>query len=191
VSRLRPPPVSRNGDDSDDSGSDDSDSAAATPAFDGFDGFDGFDHGAHMRRTFDLAREAADRGDRPFGSVLVRGDAVVMEASNRVVTADDISRHPELELAIRAHRELSPAERAETVMYTSTEPCPMCAGGLRTAGLGRIVYSVGGDEIGAFTGGGAPVRAAAVLAGVTPVVGPVLNAEGRAIHEAFDWAGTA
>ena len=36
-------------------------------------GFDAFDHEAHMRRAFDLAREAADRGDEPFGSVLVRG----------------------------------------------------------------------------------------------------------------------
>ena len=146
-----------------------------------------FDHESHVRRAIELAGEAADRGDRPFGSVLVRDDAVVMAASNRVVTENDVRRHPELHLAYRACRELSPAERAETVMYTSTEPCPMCASGMRSAGFGRVVYSVGGDEVGEFVGESAPVRSAEVLDGVTEVVGPVLNEEGRAVHEAFGW----
>ncbi|MFC4248208.1 nucleoside deaminase [Natribaculum luteum] len=149
--------------------------------------FETFDHESHMRRAFGLAREAVARGDRPFGSVLVRDDEIVMEASNRVVTEDDVRRHPELHLAYRARRELEPETRAETVMYTSTEPCPMCAGGLRYAGLGRIVYSVGGDEIAAFTGRETQVRAREILEGVTDVVGPVLNDDGRAIHEEFDW----
>ena len=146
-----------------------------------------FDHESHVRRAIELAGEAADRGDRPFGSVLVRDDAVVMTASNRVVTENDVRRHPELHLAYRACRELSPAERAETVMYTSTEPCPMCAGGMRSAGFARVVYSVGSDEVGEFVGESAPVRSAEVLDGVTEVVGPVLNEEGRAVHEVFEW----
>ncbi|MFC4543096.1 nucleoside deaminase [Halosolutus amylolyticus] len=149
--------------------------------------FDSFDHESHMRRAIELARSAVDRGDRPFGSVLVRDDEIVMEASNRVLTEDDVRRHPELHLAYRARRKLDPTARTETAMYTSTEPCPMCAGGLRYAGLGRVVYSVGGDEIEAFTGRETPVRSAAVLEGVTEVVGPVLNEAGRRLHEEFDW----
>ncbi len=149
--------------------------------------FDSFDHESHLRRAFALARSAADRGDRPFGSVLVRDDEVIMEASNHVVTEDDVRRHPELHLAHRARRELDRDARRETVMYTSTEPCPMCAGGLRYAELGRVVYSVGGDEIGEFTGQETPVRSAAVLEGVTDVVGPILNEDGRQLHEEFDW----
>jgi len=146
-----------------------------------------FDHERHVRRAIDLARDAADRGDRPFGSVLVRDDAVVAEASNRVVTADDLRRHPELDLAQRAAREDTPAERARTVMYTSTEPCPMCAGGLRSAGLARVVYSVGADDLAALTGGEVGVRAAEILDGTTEVVGPVANEAGRAVHEEYDW----
>lgn len=149
--------------------------------------FEDFDHEAHVRRAIELAREAAERGDRPFGSVLVRDDEVVMADSNRVVTEDDIRRHPELHLAYRACRELSPEERAETVMYTSTEPCPMCAGGMVSAGFGRVVYSVGSDEIAAFAGTETSVRSATILDGVTDVVGPVLNDEGRRVHESFDW----
>lgn len=149
--------------------------------------FDEFEHEAHMRRAFELAREAADRGDRPFGTVLVRDDTVVMADSNRVLTENDIRRHPELHLAYRACRELTPEERAETVMYTSTEPCPMCSGGMATAGFGRVVYSVGSHEIAAFTGNEPSIRSAEVLDDVSDVVGPVLNDEGRQLHEEFDW----
>jgi tRNA(Arg) A34 adenosine deaminase TadA len=149
--------------------------------------FDDFDHAAHMRVAFDLAREAAARGDEPFGSVLVRDDAVVMRDSNRINTAEDCRRHPELHLAYRACREYDPADRAEMVMYTSTEPCPMCAGGMRMAGFGRVVYSVSGDEVTTFTGRESTVRSPEILDGVTEVVGPVLNDEGRAVHREFDW----
>jgi len=148
--------------------------------------FDTFEHESHVQEALSLAREAAARGDRPFGSVLVRGDEVVMRESNRVVTEDDIRRHPELHLAYRAGREFDADERGATVMYTSTEPCPMCAGGMATAGFGRVVYSVGGDEIPEFTGGEPAARAATVLDG-TDVVGPVMNEAGRAVHEDYDW----
>jgi tRNA(Arg) A34 adenosine deaminase TadA len=140
-----------------------------------------------MRRAFALAREAVDRGDRPFGSVLVRDDSVIMTESNRVLTADDIRRHPELHLAYRACRELDADERAETVMYTSTEPCPMCAGGMVSAGFARVAYSVGSDDLAALTEGDPPVRSAAILDGVSDVIGPVLNEEGRQLHQEFDW----
>jgi tRNA(Arg) A34 adenosine deaminase TadA len=153
----------------------------ATPAF------DEFDHEAHIGEALDLAREAAGRGDEPFGSVLVRDDEVVMRASNRVVTEDDIRRHPELDLAYRACRTDSARERAATVMYTSTEPCPMCAGGMLSAGFGRVVYSVGANEVVEYTGGGPSTRAATILEGVTEVVGPVANDAGRRVHEDYDW----
>ena len=140
-----------------------------------------------MREALDLARAAAARDDEPFGSVLVEDDDVVMTESNRVHTERDIRRHPELHLAYRACREYTPGERANLVMYTSTEPCPMCAGGMATAGLGRVVYSVGSDELPDFTGGEPSIRSAEVLEGVSDVVGPVLNEEGREIHRDFDW----
>lgn len=151
------------------------------------DDLDAFEHERHVERAIELAREAADRGDEPFGTVLVRDHEIVAEASNRVVTESDLRRHPELDLALWAARELDPGERARTVMYTSTEPCPMCAGGLRSVGLGRIVYSVGGDEIHALTGGEPTIRSGEILDGITEVTGPVLPEAGRAVHEEYDW----
>jgi len=149
--------------------------------------FETFDHDAHMRACFDLAREAADRGDEPFGSVLVHGDEIVAQASNRVHTAEDLRRHPELDLAVRGAREFDAETCRELVMYTSTEPCPMCAGGMATAGFGRVVYSVSAEDITRFTGGTPPVRAATILGDRTAVVGPVLHEEGLAVHEAYGW----
>ncbi|QSG01852.1 nucleoside deaminase [Natranaeroarchaeum sulfidigenes] len=149
--------------------------------------FDEFDHDAHMQEALSLAREAAARGDEPFGSVLVRDDEVIMAESNRVNTENDRRRHPELHLAYRACRELTPEERAITVMYTSTEPCPMCAGGMRAAGFARVVYSVGGDELDDLAGKAPPVRSAAILDDITTVVGPICNGAGRNIHKEYGW----
>ncbi|MCL9815499.1 nucleoside deaminase [Natronocalculus amylovorans] len=147
---------------------------------------DEFSHEVHMRRAIELAEQAVEHGNRPFGTVLVHNNEIIMEEENRVITENDIRRHPELHLAMRACNELDESVRAETVMYTSTEPCPMCAGGIRYAGLNRIYYSVGSDEITEFTGSSPiTVRSAAILSGITDVIGPVLNEEGRAVHDSF------
>ena len=149
--------------------------------------FDSFAHEAHMREALKLAREAVARGDEPFGSVLVRDDTIIMRESNHEITTSDIRRHPELHLAYRACRTYDSDERAEMVMYSSTEPCPMCAGGMMTAGFGSTIYSVGSDEIAEFTGNESHIRSADVLDGTTEVAGPLLNDEGRQIHQEYDW----
>lgn len=115
-------------------------------------------------------------------------DTIILTDSDREATADDIRRHPELHLSYRACRELDPDERAETVMYTSTEPCPMCVGGMAKAGFGRVVYSVGSDEVAEFTGDEPSVKSTQIFsAGISNVVGPVLNDGRPQIHEKFDW----
>ena len=149
---------------------------------------DALDHEPHVRRAIDLAREAGDRGDGPYGSVLVRDGEVVMEESNREHTDDDIALHPELTLARRAARELDPDARAETVLYTSTEPCPMCAGGIAIAGLGGVVHSVSTELLAEEFGGPAGVPCGEIFerrGREIPVVGGVLEADGMALHREF------
>lgn len=149
---------------------------------------DALDHDRYMERALELAREAADRGDEPFGSLLVLDDAVVMEARNAVNTADDLREHPELTLAARAARELTPDEHARTVMYTSTEPCAMCAGGIYHAGLGAVGYSVSAERVTELAGGDFAVPSSDVFAyggRDVEVFGPVLPDAGAAIHRDF------
>ena len=94
----------------------------------------------HLRRCVELATEALDSGDEPFGSVLVAADgAVLREDRNRVADGDQ-TRHPEFELARWAANNMTPADRALATVYTSGEHCPMCSAAHAWVGLGRIAY---------------------------------------------------
>ena len=139
----------------------------------------------HMRRALVLARESIDAGNRPFGSVLVRGGTIIAEARNTVYTDDDITAHPELKLARWAGRELNASERRETTMYTSTGPCEMCSGGIAQVELGGVTFSMAGREIASFLGREPGIPAAQILEPETTVSGPVLPEEGRSIHEGY------
>jgi tRNA(Arg) A34 adenosine deaminase TadA len=146
---------------------------------------DALDHETHIRRTLELAREAADRGNGPYGSLLVLDGEVVMEERNRESTDDDIALHPELTLARRAARELSPDERERAIMYTSTEPCPMCAGGIAIASLGAVVFSVSCDAAADIRGDEPGFSCEAVFESKgadIAVRGPVLPDEGAEVH---------
>jgi tRNA(Arg) A34 adenosine deaminase TadA len=95
-----------------------------------------------LRRCVELAREALDAGDEPFGSVLVDADGTPLaEGRNRVVETGDATQHPEFELARWAAAHLSPQQRAGATVYTSGEHCAMCAAAHGWVGLGRIVYA--------------------------------------------------
>lgn len=149
---------------------------------------DALDHAPPTRRAVELAEAAGERGDEPYGSVLVRDGDVRMEASNRTVTEADLALHPELTLARRAGREWTPDERAATVMYTSTEPCPMCATGMAYAGLGAVVYSVAGERAAAVYDRSPSIPCEEMfdrLGADVAVEGRVLEDEGLAVHRRF------
>ena len=102
----------------------------------------------HLRRAIELAAAARAAGDMPFGSLLVgpAGDALA-EARNTVVTEQDITAHPELKLARWAARQLDPDEARRTTMYTSCQPCPMCAGAIARSALGRVVFALSSEQL--------------------------------------------
>ncbi|MEU6154278.1 nucleoside deaminase [Actinosynnema sp. NPDC047251] len=110
----------------------------------------------HLRRAIALATEARAGGNPPFGSLLVGPDgAVLAEERNSSLSDGDITAHPELKLARWAARELSPEVAAGTTMYTSCEPCGMCAGALARSGLGHVVFALSAEQLnGLKTGGG-------------------------------------
>ena len=103
----------------------------------------------NLRRAIELAGEARQAGDMPFGSLLVgpAGD-VLAEDRNTVLTERDISAHPELKLARWAARELTADIARDTTMFTSCEPCPMCRGAIARSGLGRVVFALSGEQLG-------------------------------------------
>lgn len=95
----------------------------------------------HLRRCVELATEALEVGDEPFGSVLVDADGnALAEDRNRVVESGDRTRHPEFELARWAAANMTVEQRAAATVFTSGEHCPMCSAAHAWVGLGRIVY---------------------------------------------------
>jgi tRNA(Arg) A34 adenosine deaminase TadA len=101
----------------------------------------------HLNRCIELAEEALEAGDAPFGSVLVGGDGTVLrEARNRAATGDP-TQHPEFELARWAAQNLTEEARAAATVFTSGEHCPMCSAAHGWAGLGRIVYIHSTDQL--------------------------------------------
>ncbi len=103
---------------------------------------------ALLRRAIGLAAHAVTLGDAPFGSLLAGPDgAVLVEAHNTVRRDNDITAHPELKLARWAASELAPDTAARTTMYTSCQPCGMCAGGIVRSGLGRVVYALTTEQL--------------------------------------------
>lgn len=147
----------------------------------------------HLRRCVELAEQALDSGDEPFGSVLVSAeDAVLAEDRNRSAGGDQ-TRHPEFELARWAATNMTPDQRARATVYTSGEHCPMCSAAHAWVGLRRIVYVASSEqmtgwlsELGVQPG---PVRALPVheVAPDVVVEGPVpeLAAQIRDLHGRF------
>ncbi len=148
-------------------------------------------HRLHLRRCVELAREALEAGDEPFGSVLVGADgSVLAERLNREATGQPLA-HPEIDLALWAGEHLSPEERANSTVFTSGEHCAMCSAAHGWVGLGPIVYAVSSRQLDAWRlGWGAdpsPVVTLSVndvVPGV-PVLGPdpELEAEMWDLHE--------
>jgi tRNA(Arg) A34 adenosine deaminase TadA len=144
----------------------------------------------HLRRCIDLAREALDAGDEPFGSVLVDPQGVVLHEDRNRTADGDQTRHPEFELARWAATHVPPEVRPECTVYTSGEHCPMCAAAHAWVGLGRIVYAGSTAQLTEWrqARGVAPGPVAALpinaVAPDLPVAGPVpaLADELRELH---------
>lgn len=104
----------------------------------------------HLRRCVELAREALDDGDEPFGSLLVAPDGEVLFEDRNRVKGGDATRHPEFAIARWAAENVPAGKRAQCVVYTSGEHCPMCSAAHAWVGLGRIVYASSSDQLGTW-----------------------------------------
>ncbi|MFD3257940.1 nucleoside deaminase [Paenibacillus lentus] len=101
----------------------------------------------HLRRCIQLAKDALEAGDEPFGSVLVSSDGEVLAEDHNHVAGGDHTQHPEFALARWAANNLTKEEREKATVYTSGEHCPMCAAAHGWVGLGRIVYASSSKQL--------------------------------------------
>ncbi len=147
-----------------------------------------------LRRAIALSRSATANGNHPFGALLVDADGeVLIEAENAFMPSHDATAHAERLLATRASIELSDEVRAKATLYSSAEPCAMCAGAIYWAGIGRLVYGLSEQRLKAITGDhpenptlDLPCRDVFAAGQRTiAVAGPMLEDEAAASHQDF------
>jgi tRNA(Arg) A34 adenosine deaminase TadA len=148
----------------------------------------------HLRTAIAVAWRARQHGNHPFGAVLVgEHNRVVLEAENSVITGRDSTGHAETNLVRLASGQFSPEELAHYSLYTSTEPCGMCAGAIHWSQIGRVVYALSEPGLYDIVGPDPeqlllPCREVfAHSKRPIEVIGPVaeLEAEARAVHANF------
>ena len=145
----------------------------------------------YMARAYELATYAVTHGGGPFGALLVKDGKILAEFSNCVHSTGDITKHAETGLISTFSPKIDRATFAKSTLYTSTEPCAMCCGSICFAGIGRVVYGVSEAPFEQTMGLPPlphPLTSHEILDRIAPgtqVLGPLMEAEGLKLHEAY------
>ena len=151
------------------------------------------DDQSFIRTAIEIARNARNRGNDPFGALLVDENGhIVMEAENTVVTEKDCTGHAETNLMRKASSEYDREFLGRCTLYTSAEPCPMCAGAIFWANVRRVVYGLSEESLYEIFGWHnedvlyVPCREL-FERGQKPVevIGPILEDEAREVHVGY------
>src|ERR1700689_2397062 len=147
-----------------------------------------------LRRSFEVARRALTHGNHPFGAILVdQNRNVLIETENGYMPSRDGTAHAERLLATQACTTLSAGVLKGATLYSSAEPCAMCAGAIYWAGIGRLVYGLSEHRLRGVTGNH-PENPALDLPcrdvfkrgqRAIEILGPMLEDEGEALHADF------
>jgi tRNA(Arg) A34 adenosine deaminase TadA len=151
-----------------------------------------------MKRTIELAYESRARGDHPFGALLADPDGrILLEAMNTCGTKGDRTGHAERNLMTEASIAYDAEFLSGCSMYTSAEPCAMCAGSVYWTGVGRVVHGMTEVALKDLIGPDPenltmdlPCRTVfAAGQRQVEVIGPLCSDESAKVHEGF-WTGT-
>ena len=150
----------------------------------------------HLRHAIEVARRSRAHGNHPFGALLADGAGMIrLEAENSVVTGHDCTGHAETNLMRQASQAFDRDFLAGCTVYTSAEPCAMCAGAIYWGNVGRVVFAISEAELLEMTGANPenptlalPCRevfARGQLAIEVYGPAPELETEGKAVHLGF------
>lgn len=102
----------------------------------------------YMQQALAEARKAYDLGEVPVGAVVVCNDRIIARCHNLTETLNDVTAHAEMQAITAAASYIGGKYLNDCTMYVSVEPCPMCAGAIGWAQLGRLVYAADDDKRG-------------------------------------------
>lgn len=152
------------------------------------------DHEFFIRRSIELAAASREAGNHPFAALLVGPDGeVLMEQFNTFGDKGDSTGHAERVLMTRASVEYPVEFLRGCTMYTSAEPCAMCAGSVYWAGVGRVVHGMSEHDMKELIGPNPenltmdlPCRTVfAAGQREVEVIGPLLSDESAVVHKDF------
>lgn len=111
------------------------------------------DHISYLKRAAGVSAQAREHGNTPFGAILVGPDgAVLLEQENIEITQADCTGHAETALARKASGLYTKEFLWGCTLYTTAEPCAMCAGAIYWANIGRVVYGIEESDLLKLTG---------------------------------------
>jgi tRNA(Arg) A34 adenosine deaminase TadA len=148
-----------------------------------------------LRLSIKLSDESRERGRHPFAALVADadGEVVATAINNSMSPEGDPTQHAELVAAAQATRKLTPEQLAECTLFTSAEPCCMCAGAVYWTGIGRVVYALSEHALLGLTGDhpenptfSLPCREVFVRGQRhVEVIGPLLEDEAAVPHRGF------
>ncbi len=103
----------------------------------------------YMRLCLQLAAQAQQRGEVPVGAVLVQGERVIAQGSNRPIAAHDPTAHAEIEVLRAGGQALGSYRLTDTTLFVTLEPCAMCAAAIVHARVRRLVFGAWDPRAGA------------------------------------------
>ena len=105
-----------------------------------------------IRRTVEIAHEAMEKGNHPFGALLADRDGNILMEQGNAFQEGGSAYHAETLLLLRAAKEYSPSFLHECTLYSNFEPCCMCTGALYWTNVGRLVFGATEKDLLRFTG---------------------------------------
>ncbi|MEO6017448.1 MAG: nucleoside deaminase [Polaromonas sp.] len=150
--------------------------------------------GQYLRQAIAWSRTARDRGNRPFGAVIVSSAGeVLVEAYCNTTETGDCTGHAETNAVRQASKGFSREVLKDATLYSSAEPCVMCAGAIFWSGIGRVVFGIDAVSLRVFRGDRSEQRDAELscrdvfAASPHPIecIGPVMVAEAGEPHQGY------
>ncbi|MBR3876776.1 MAG: nucleoside deaminase [Bacteroidaceae bacterium] len=102
----------------------------------------------YMKQALAEAQKAFDKDEVPIGAVIVCKGRIIARAHNLTETLNDVTAHAEMQAITAAANNIGGKYLNDCTLYVTVEPCPMCAGAIAWAQMGKIVYGATDEKRG-------------------------------------------
>jgi tRNA(Arg) A34 adenosine deaminase TadA len=146
-----------------------------------------------IRKVIQLAKFAKKKKNFPFAALLVKDNKIVATTYDKSYSSFDPTKHAEIELISKYCRKNKLLSLEGYSIYTSTEPCNMCAGAIHWAKISKVVFSVPQKELNKLSGVVPKIPCDKIINSCineytkrTEIVGGVLLKEGLRVFDSFE-----